>query len=319
MTVSVGAALAAGVAAYGCFAGARVSLAAAASNSVQRTAQAVDMVADGAGAARPTRCASDFDSSRNPRAGALVVFNGPSSAGKSSLVKAVQEELARRGGVPLRAAYVYLKVAYDDLDVLLPENTLPDLFVFEEGGNMRLRQPGEGGAGGKQQGELSFNGPDGTAVYWFEDRRKDLPGGMSGNPAQCIVNHPIADSCLRGQHRSWTALCAAGNNVLVDHWIQEPWWKADLAAALSESTTTGTPPSAVHYIHVDCGLAELERREGSRGDRVLGTSRWSKEHGTALQHGSGSTYELRLDSGNQSTEEMVAAVVANMVSWGLLP
>ena len=108
-------------------------------------------------------------------------------------------------------------------------------------------------------------------------------------------------------------------NVLVDHWIQEPWWKADLAAALSESTTTGTPPSAVHYIHVDCGLAELERREGSRGDRVLGTSRWSKEHGTALQHGSGSTYELRLDSGNQSTEEMVAAVVANMVSWGLLP
>ncbi len=116
-----------------------------------------------------------------------------------------------------------------------------------------------------------------------------------------------------------TALCAAGNNVLVDHWIQEPWWKEDLEAALTERTSTGSSPSAVHYIHVDCDLAELERREAARGDRVLGTSRWSKEHGTALQHGSGSAYDLRLNSGNQSTEQMVAAVVASMDSWGLLP
>ena len=184
---------------------------------------------------------------------------------------------------------------------------------------MRLRQPGERGAGGKQQGELSFNGPDGTAVYWFEDRRAELPGGMSANPAQSIVNHPIADSCLRGQHRSWTALCSAGNNVLVDHWIQEPWWKADLDTALSESANAGSPPSTVRYIHVDCELAELERREGSRGDRVLGTSRWSKEHGAALQHGSVSEYELRLNSGKQSTDEMVTAVLTSMENWGLLP
>ena len=227
-TVAVAAALAGvAVAAYGCcLPHLQVSPNAASAAHARRNADA---------GARPTRCASDFESGREPRAGALVVFNGPSSAGKSTLVKAVQKELARRGGVPLRAAYVYLKVAYDDLDVLLPENTLPDLFVFEEGGTMRLRQPGEGGAGGKQQGELSFNGPNGTAVYWFEDRRAELPGGTSGNPAQAIVNHPIADSCLRGQHRSWTALCAAGNNVLADHWIQEPWWKADLEAALQES------------------------------------------------------------------------------------
>ena len=268
---------------------------------------------------RPTRSAADFDASRNPRAGALVVFNGPSSAGKSTLVKAVQEELARRGGVPLCAEYVYLRAAYDDLDVLLPQNTLPDLFVFEEGGAMRLRQPGESGAGGKQPGELSFNGPDGTAVYWFEDRRSELPGGLEANPAQSIINHPIADSCLRGQHRSWTALCAAGNNVLVDHWIQEPWWKADLDASLRESAAESAAPSAVRYIHVDCDLAELERREGSRGDRVLGTSRWSKEHGPSLKHGDGSEYELCLDSGKQTTEEMVSAVLGSMAEWELLP
>ena len=75
----------------------------------------------------------------------------------------------------------------------------------------------------------------------------------------------------------------------------------------------------MRYIHVDCDLAELERREGARGDRVLGTSRWSKEHGAALQHGAESTYALRLDSGAQTTEEMVAAAVASMASWGLLP
>ena len=53
----------------------------------------------------------------------------------------------------------------------------------------------------------------------------------------------------------------------------------DLEAALEEQ-----PPLAVYFIHVDCELAELERRESSRGDRVLGTSRWSSEHGGALRH-----------------------------------
>ena len=54
----------------------------------------------------------------------------------------------------------------------------------------------------------------------------------------------------------------------------------DLEAALEEQ-----PPRAVYFIHVDCELGELERRESSRGDRVLGTSRWSSEHGGALRHG----------------------------------
>ena len=54
----------------------------------------------------------------------------------------------------------------------------------------------------------------------------------------------------------------------------------DLQAALEEQ-----PPRAVYFIHVDCELGELERRESSRGDRVLGTSRWSSEHGGALRHG----------------------------------
>ena len=35
-----------------------------------------------------------------------------------------------------------------------------------------------------------------------------------------IVNGPSADACLRGQHRAWTAMCAAGNSLLVDHWLQ---------------------------------------------------------------------------------------------------
>lgn len=312
--LAVASALAGAAAAYGCLL--RPSTELSAVGSQAPPVSGADTSAYNGG--RPTRSASDFESTRNPRPGAMVIFNGPSSAGKSTLVKAVQEELARRGGVPLRAAYVYLKVAYDDLDMLLPQNTLPDLFVFEESGEMRLRQPGEDGAGGKQQGYLSFNGPDGTAVYWFEDRRAEL-GGMRDKPAQAIVNHPIADSCLRGQHRTWTALCSAGNNVLVDHWIQEPWWNTDFDAALSESARASGSPSVVRYIHVDCDLIELEQREGSRGDRVLGTSRWSKEHGDALKHGSGSQYDLCLDSGRQNTEEMVAAVLASMESWALLP
>lgn len=213
-----------------------------------------------------TRSDADWHRGRPTRRGNLVVFNGPSSAGKSTLVKAVQEALARRSGVPLRDEFVYLRVAYDDLDVLLPQNALPDLFVFE-GDTMRLRQPGEGGVGGKQTGELGFSGEGGTALYWFEDKRAELPGGTGGSPAQAIVNHPIADTCLRGQHRSWVAMCGAGNNVLADHWMQEPWWRDDLTAAVQEAGPAAGA-SAVHYIHVDCSLAELERRESSRGVRL---------------------------------------------------
>ena len=133
---------------------------------------------------------------------------------RSSCWRRPQQRLAARR-VPLSASNVYLKVAYDDLDVLLPENALPDLFVWENG-EPTLRQPGESGAGGKHAGELGFNGCEGTAVYWFEDRS----AGQGHPPQQAIVNHPCADACLRGQHRAWVSMCGAGNNLLVDHWLQ---------------------------------------------------------------------------------------------------
>ena len=173
--------------------------------------------------ARPpsaTRSAADFRAGIAAAArGVMVVFNGPSSAGKSTLVKSVQQRLVSRGGAPLAPDSVFLRVAYDDLDVLLPENALPDLFVWEDN-TPRLRQPHEaGGPGGKGPGEVGFNGPDETAVYWFEDRTGAcLPSRTT--PAMAIVNGPSADACLRGQHRAWTAMCAAGNSLLVDHWLQ---------------------------------------------------------------------------------------------------
>ena len=66
-----------------------------------------------------TRCSEDWAASRSAaRPGAMVVFNGPSSAGKSTLVKAVQERLAARGGLPVRRDDIFLRVAYDDLDLM---------------------------------------------------------------------------------------------------------------------------------------------------------------------------------------------------------
>jgi chloramphenicol 3-O-phosphotransferase len=253
--------------------------------------------------------------------GAMVVFNGPSSAGKTALVKSLQQRLAARsGGVPILARNVYLKVAYDDLDVLLPENALPDLMVWQDG-TPRLRQPDEtaasGGDGGRQPGQLGFNGP-GTSVYYFEDRRATL---QSAQPAQAILNSPSADTCLRGQHRAWVAMCGAGNNLLVDHWLQEPWWRDDLKAAIAEGQRRRQGqrgPSSVHFVHVSAAVAELERREKDRGDRVLGTSRWSSQHGEGLKHGD--SYALYLDSGRASTDEMAATVIPPFPSfvWALL-
>jgi len=73
---------------------------------------------------------------------------------------------------------------------------------------------------------------------------------------------PIMRRTVLGFHRAVAGFASAGNDVIVDHVLSEPWRREDLASQL-------TGLSAV-LVAVNCPLEELERREAARGDRPPG-------------------------------------------------
>ena len=68
-----------------------------------------------------------------------------------------------------------------------------------------------------------------------------------------------------GFHRCLPAMAAAGNDLIVDHIIELPSWRAQLAGLLSGHD--------VFLVGVHCDVGELERRERLRGDRRAGEGR----------------------------------------------
>ena len=65
-----------------------------------------------------------------------------------------------------------------------------------------------------------------------------------------------------GFHRCWPALAGAGNNLIIDHIIEQKSWIVDLTHLLAEFD--------VFCVALHCSLEELERREVARGDRGIG-------------------------------------------------
>ena len=98
-----------------------------------------------------------------------------------------------------------------------------------------------------------------------------------------------------GFHRSLAAFAKAGNNLIVDHIIEQEQWMADLVQLLA--------PFDVFFVAVHCPLPELERRERHRGDRRPGeaTRDFQNVHSFA-------EYDLAIDA-TQPTEDNVAKLI----------
>lgn len=98
-----------------------------------------------------------------------------------------------------------------------------------------------------------------------------------------------------GFHRCLSAFAEAGNNLIVDHIIEQEQWLADVVQLLA--------PFEVFFVGVHCPLAELERREQQRGDRRPGEARrdfFSVHRVTE--------YDLEIDA-TQPTEDNVAKLL----------
>lgn len=86
-----------------------------------------------------------------------------------------------------------------------------------------------------------------------------------------------------GFHRCLPVLAEAGNNLIVDHIIENETWMSDLVKLLAGLD--------VFFVGVHCPLPELERREHERGNRRVGEARTDYQvvHGFA-------EYDLEIDS-----------------------
>ncbi len=65
-----------------------------------------------------------------------------------------------------------------------------------------------------------------------------------------------------GFHRAVAGMAFAGNNIVMDHVLSEPWRLDDCLVVLA--------PYDVTLVAVHCSLAELECREKRRSDRSIG-------------------------------------------------
>ena len=105
---------------------------------------------------------------------------------------------------------------------------------------------------------------------------------------------PGLDAVLRrmraGFHRSVAAMAAAGNDVIVDHVLSEPWRLDDCLEVL--------PAADVLFVGVHCPLDELERREAARGDREAGLA--AMQFGRVHVHG---LYDVECDTGTMSARD----------------
>jgi chloramphenicol 3-O phosphotransferase len=110
----------------------------------------------------------------------------------------------------------------------------------------------------------------------------------------------VADLLRRtrlGYHRTVAALVSAGNDVIMDYPLTEPWRLADLLEVLDGFEVT--------LVHVETSPEELARREQERGDRPSGLAATQRpfEHGDA---------DIVVDTTHASPEECAAEIVAQL-------
>jgi chloramphenicol 3-O phosphotransferase len=98
-----------------------------------------------------------------------------------------------------------------------------------------------------------------------------------------------------GFHRAVAGMAMAGNDVVMDHVLSEPWRLADLLEVMAEID--------VVLVGVHCATVELVRREAVRGDRMPGTAASQAEN--VHVHG---VYDVEVDTGTSSVEECSARI-----------
>lgn len=130
--------------------------------------------------------------------------------------------------------------------------------------------------------------------------------GIGAMRATKEVAPEALDGVLRrtrmGFHRAVAGMAAAGNDLVVDHVLSEPWRLQDCLTVLADAE--------VFLVGVHCPLEELERRERARADRPPGLAAYQYERVHA--HG---LYDIECDSGTASARDCAERIKAQVEAY----
>ncbi|MEI6338996.1 MAG: hypothetical protein WCQ57_10500 [Verrucomicrobiota bacterium] len=218
----------------------------------------------------------------------VILLNGPSSCGKSTLSRALQERLTDLADGDPRATFGF--VAFDDKFRLISDKLYSTVFVKVAGGDLQ---------------RLASRKPnDGRAAWEYADD-SHAEGKHGGSPRIRLVLSPHTRRLLTGIHRGWGEHLKLGTNLIIDHFLQEKDWSDEILGVIRESG------ARLFMVGVFCSLEELERRESSRGNgttegRPLGLARRSDE----ICHAHGLDYDVTVQTDQQTTAESVESIIA---------
>jgi chloramphenicol 3-O phosphotransferase len=113
---------------------------------------------------------------------------------------------------------------------------------------------------------------------------------------EAIVLEHLVPAVLSGLHRSVASLAQAGNNVLVDHVLQED--------GLLKECVENWAGLDVLFVGVKCPLEIAEQREKERGDRNIGTARYQFERVHIHD-----LYDIEIDTSLLNVDECVTRIM----------
>lgn len=117
------------------------------------------------------------------------------------------------------------------------------------------------------------------------------------NQEEVEVMTALAQAVVSGLQRCVASLAEAGNNVLVDHVLEDEGWLKECIERWSGLD--------VLFVGVKCPLEVVEQREKARGDRMVGLARYQYERVHIHKW-----YDLEVDTSVLSTEECVKRIMA---------
>jgi chloramphenicol 3-O phosphotransferase len=196
--------------------------------------------------------------------GAIILINGSSSAGKTTIARALRRALDQP----------YLRIDDDNFRGMLPER----YFIGPDHTWIAIDPP---------VGDIK------RQAYYIRTTR------VGDETRMDIQSGPVGEAFRRGQRAAIAAFAEAGNNVI---YVDVLFDRSDIAEYVElwrEFT--------VWMVGVHCPLAEIERRERARGDRLVGHARWHFD----LVHAH-AVYDVEVDSSLNDSEECARLIVARM-------
>jgi chloramphenicol 3-O phosphotransferase len=117
------------------------------------------------------------------------------------------------------------------------------------------------------------------------------------NQDEAIILSHLIPTVVSGLHKCVASLAQSGNNVLVDHVLQENGWLKECVENWKDLD--------VLFVGVRCPLRIAEQREKERGDRNIGTAQYQFER--VHSHG---LYDLEVDTSVLDVNECVTRIMA---------